>query len=113
MAENKDIYDIVKQTLEKIKNMADNLYKNRFANDNNELEDIVAVIQAIYNFMIKNNTLYINNGIDISINELNNQYNNMINGINSGDYILLADTLLYEISATLNYFIKVGRDIDE
>lgn len=113
MTQNKEIYDRIEHTLVMIKNVSDDLYRNQFNNEDNELESIVAVVQTIYSFMIKNNEDYARKGIDIPIDILNNQFNNMIDGINNGDYILLADALLYEVSETLNYFVEIGTYIDE
>lgn len=96
-----------KLVLEKINDI---VIKLRQGNDREAYKDIneqMPAINEIFVNVIKDITLFKENGIDVSENIIMMQLENMMDGLKYKDDVKLADTLEYEISETIKIYNQI------
>lgn len=96
-----------KLVLEKINDIVIKLRQGKDKDAYKDINEQMSVINEIFVNVIKDITLFKENGIDVSENIIMMQLENMMDGLKYKDDVKLADTLEYEISETIKMYSKI------
>ena len=96
-----------KLVLEKINGIVIKLRQGKDKDAYKDINEQMSVINEIFVNVIKDITLFKENGIDVSENIIMMQLENMMDGLKYKDDVKLADTLEYEISETIKMYSKI------
>lgn len=96
-----------KLVLEKINDIVIKLRQGKYKDAYKDINEQMSVINEIFVNVIKDITLFKENGIDVSENIIMMQLENMMDGLKYKDDVKLADTLEYEISETIKMYSKI------
>lgn len=96
-----------KLVLEKINDIVIKMRQGKDKDAYKDINEQMSVINEIFVNVIKDITLFKENGIDVSENIIMMQLENMMDGLKYKDDVKLADTLEYEISETIKMYSKI------
>lgn len=71
------------------------------------LSKVITSIAAMVTEFIENSQIFIQYGIEVPKEILLEQLQNLLDGFQNRDYIMIADTLHYEISDSLQFYIEI------
>lgn len=90
-----------------IDELIDLMYKNEVVMAFQKLSEYIPDITNCINSFILNITKYNSMGANISENIVIRQINNLLDGIENKDVLLIADTLKYEIKPSLKIYQQI------
>ena len=96
-----------------IRELALGLYRNELHASNEDIQQLCELIRNIYCDILDNMTVEYKKNTGKNADVLIQQFNNFTQSIGSGDYIELADTLLYEINNALEFYIEEKEKFNE